>query len=246
VSDYYPECARAVKEATGAAYVFPFDHNVRSAAAKKEKREIVGGNAVQSPAFMVHGDYTLTSAPQRLLDLAKPPKINDTLRQVLGAETPVVPPALAEAAMSNTRWAIVNIWRSIGAEPVQDYPLAMCSARSVKPEDLVVMEIHYADRIGENYFAKHHERHEWQFFPEMTRDEVLLLKTWDSAGGLARSSGARGDGEDGIPCCTFSFHSAFQDLAAPADAPTRQSIEVRCLVVYELGSGPPAAPPSRM
>ncbi|GIS97648.1 MAG: hypothetical protein CM1200mP24_09320 [Gammaproteobacteria bacterium] len=39
---------------------------------------------------MVHGDYTLTSAPQRLSDLADSPKSNDTLISMLGAE-PLVP-----------------------------------------------------------------------------------------------------------------------------------------------------------
>ena len=39
------------------------------------------GQQVQGPAHMVHGDYTLTSAPQRLRDLAQPPGANDTLRR---------------------------------------------------------------------------------------------------------------------------------------------------------------------
>jgi hypothetical protein len=38
---------------------------------------------VQGPARVVHGDYTLNSAPQRLRDLAAPPSMNDTLRTFL-------------------------------------------------------------------------------------------------------------------------------------------------------------------
>ena len=49
------------------------------------------------------------------------------------------------------------------------------------PDDLVVFEIHYADRIGENYFAKHADAHRWYFYPALTRDEALLIKQWDSA-----------------------------------------------------------------
>jgi len=69
------------------------------------------------------------------------------------------------------------------------------------------------------------------WYPEITRDEALLIKQWDSAGALARSNGERGDNAD--EPCTFSFHSAFVDPATRTDAPDRWSIEVRCLVIYD-------------
>ena len=66
----------------------------------------------------------------------------------------------------------------------------------------------------------------------MTRDEAMLIKQWDSAGILAQSNGRKSDAsEQGAPC-TFSFHSAFEDLSVPDDAPDRWSIEVRCIVIY--------------
>ena len=111
-------------------------------------------------------------------------------------------------------------------------PLALCDAQTVHPDDLVVFEIHYEDRVGENYFARYSPRHRWYYYPALTRDEVLLIKQWDSAGTLARSRGARSDGEDAAAPCTFSFHSAFKDPDTPADAPDRWSIEVRCAVLY--------------
>ena len=67
----------------------------------------------------------------------------------------------------------------------------------------------------------------------MTGDEALLIKQWDSAGTLARTQGAVGDGSDLQAPCTFSFHSAFEDPDTPPDAPDRWSIEVRCLVIYD-------------
>ena len=69
----------------------------------------------------------------------------------------------------------------------------------------------------------------------MTRDEALLIKQWDSAGGLARSGGAWGDAATGgnREPCTFSFHTAFRDPATPPDARDRQSIEVRCVLLYD-------------
>ena len=233
VRDYYPECAAIVREASGARLVAAFDHNVRSAAGKRSKRRIEGGQQVQGPAHVVHGDYTLTSAPQRLRDLTRPPGINDTLRSVLGDSEALLDADEVEQALKQGRFAIINLWRNITAEPVATHPLALCDAATVRPDDLVVFEIHYHDRIGENYFAKHADGHRWYFYPGLAREEALLIKQWDSAGTLARSDGAQGDAEGRDAPCTFSFHSAFEDPETPEDAPDRWSIEVRCVALYD-------------
>ncbi len=221
VTRYYDACIDLVREATGAPRVFAFDHNVRSAQGKRAQARIV------------HGDYTLTSAPQRLRDLAQPPARNDTYGLRLGDRATLLDPAEVEHATTRGRFALINVWRNIADEPVFTDPLALCAAHSVEPSDLVVFEIHYEDRIGENYFAKHADRHRWFFFPQLGRDEALLIKQWDSAGPLARSKGAHGDAHEGDAPCTFSFHSAFQDTTVPDDAPDRWSIEVRCVVLYD-------------
>ena len=232
VHDYYPRCA-ALVAATVGAEAFAFDHNVRSASGKQSRKRIVGGQRVQGPAHMVHGDYTLTSAPQRLRDLTRPPEGNDTLRTVLGTGRSLIEASRAERALEGGRFAIVNVWRNIAREPVATHPIAFCDGQSVEPEDLVVFEIHYQNRIGENYFARHSPRHRWYYYSAATRDEALLIKQWDSAGPLARSRGAERDGSDATAPCTFSFHSAFEDPATPPDAPDRWSIEVRCIVLYD-------------
>jgi hypothetical protein len=233
VRHYYAECAELVRAVTGATHVFAFDHNIRSAQGTKSRTRIGGGQQVQPPAHVVHGDYTLTSAPQRLRDLASPPSGNDTLRPYLPDGTALIPKALVERALGGSgRFAIINAWRNIADTPVVVHPLALCDAQTVDPSDLVVFEIHYADRIGENYFARYAPRHRWYFYPELTRDEVVLIKQWDSAGSLARSRGARSDASSAEAPCTFSFHSAFHDPEAAADAPDRWSIEVRCAVIY--------------
>jgi hypothetical protein len=183
----------------------------------------------------VHGDYTLTSAPQRLRDLTKPPKTNDTLRGIglEGARSLIRPDEAARVLAEGGRFAIINVWRNIAKEPVSTHPLALCDAQTVRPEDLVVFEIHYQDRVGENYFAKHSPEHQWFYYPQITRDEALLIKQWDSAGPLARSQGGRDDASDPQAPCTFSFHSAFEDPSTPPDAPDRWSIETRCFVLYD-------------
>ncbi|NKB98728.1 MAG: hypothetical protein GKR90_09590 [Pseudomonadales bacterium] len=230
VYDYYPLCETLVSRVTG-AQAFAFDHNIRSAGGKEAQVQIKGGQEVQGPAHVVHGDYTLQSAPDRLQQLAQPPSGNDTLLGILPDNTALIPPeALARA--KEGRFAIINVWRNIDDKPVATHPIALCDAQTVEPEELVVFEIHYPDRIGENYFAKYSDRQRMYYYPEVNRDEALLIKQWDSAGPLARSQGALGDGQDRQKTCTFSFHSAFDDPKTPDNAPDRWSIEVRCLVIY--------------
>lgn len=112
-------------------------------------------------------------------------------------------------------------------------PLPCATARASDPEDLVVFEIHYEDRIGENYFARHSARQQLFYYPAMTRSEALLIKQWDSGGTLACLDGTKGDAVHPDAPCTFSFHSAFEDLASPEDVPDSWSIEVRCMVLYD-------------
>ena len=234
IQEYYRQCTEIVSEATGASSVFAFDHNVRSASGKQSQRRIRGGQEVQGPARMAHGDYTLRSAPERLQQLAQPPSGNDTLRSILEDGQSLIEPEKAERALNaGGRFSIINVWRNIAEEPVATHPLALCDAQSVTLEDLVVFEIHYQDRIGENYFSKYAPQHQWYYYPAMTRDEAMLIKQWDSAGPIARSEGRQADSDDPQAPCTFSFHSAFQDPATPPDAPERWSIEVRCIAMFE-------------
>ena len=234
LAQYYPACEALVQEATGAAQVRAFDHNVRAADRGVQGQALTGGQAVQPPAKVVHGDYTLTSGPQRLRDLAKAPSENDTYRALLGSdETLLEAPLVEELLGTGRRFALINVWQNIADEPVASDPLALCDAQTVHPEDLVVFELHYSDRIGENYWAKHADRHRWYAYPKLTNAEAMLIKQWDSGGALARSEGATPDGDEPDAPCTFSFHSSYRDPDAPEDAPQRTSIEVRCVVLYD-------------
>ena len=117
------------------------------------------------------------------------------------------------------RYAIVNIWRSING-PVQDTPLAVCDARTVAAADLVVGEVRYPGRTGEIYLALHSPTHRWCYYSGMDRHEALVFKQFDSRpGGVAR----------------FTPHAAFDLPDVPPDAPLRESIELRCLVIHEDG-----------
>jgi len=218
---YYDECCELVRKTMGARKVLAFDHNVRSV--KRRGDSMGGGFAVQPPLELVHGDYTEASARMRVRQLTKPPTKNDTLRRVFGERPPLDEPA---EELLGRRFALVNVWRSIHPEPIERKPLGILSPGSVPSEDIIVHEIHYDDRIGENYNARHGPGHQWWVFPGMSNEEALLLKCWDSAGQLAQypSPGERVD-------ATFAFHSAV-DMPVRPDAPDRESIEVRTIVLF--------------
>ena len=232
VKYYYPDCAEIIKECTGADQVFMFDHNIRSASGKKTNTKLSGGQQVQGPAHVVHGDYTLTSATDRIRQLSNPPGKNDTLKSVLGDSSSLLEKDMVEEVLETGRFAIINLWRNIASEPVETNPVALCDAATVSTRDLVVFEIHYNDRVGENYFAKHNDKHKWYYYPEITNNEALLIKQWDSKGGFASTNGKSADSELTNQPSTFSFHSAFDNTNTRADAPDRWSIETRSVVVY--------------
>jgi len=115
------------------------------------------------------------------------------------------------------RYSIVNVWRSISG-PVLDTPLAVLDALSVGVKDLVVSEVRYPRRTGEIYLVKHSGSHRWAYYSAMDRHEALVFKQYDSqVSGVSR----------------FTPHAAFEHPNAPAGAPLRESIELRCLVTYE-------------
>jgi hypothetical protein len=114
------------------------------------------------------------------------------------------------------RVQIINLWRPIRG-PVLDAPLALADASSVSPEDLVPSDLVYRHRVGETYAVTHNPRHRWFYLSRMQPDEGFLIKCYDSkTDGRAR----------------FAPHTAFTDPTAPADAPPRESIEIRTLVFH--------------
>ncbi|MBV9248503.1 MAG: hypothetical protein JO227_04560 [Acetobacteraceae bacterium] len=114
------------------------------------------------------------------------------------------------------RFAIVNLWRPIRG-PLLDSPLALCEAGTVAASDWVTQDLVYRDRVGEIYALAYNPAHRWFYAPAMSRDEAVLLKCFDSAkDGRAR----------------FMPHTAFDDPTTPADAPPRESVELRTLVFF--------------
>lgn len=150
------------------------------------------------------------------------------------------------------RYAIINVWRPI-ENPASDFPLAVIDWRSTSPEDYIKVDLLYPRRTpeeddddrgkekvpdektlfstegydakGETFAVAPSDRHKFYYVKDMTPEEVMLLKCFDSAG-EGESLGKKG-------LAVKTPHTAFVDPNTPESAPGRQSIEVRCLVFYE-------------
>ena len=231
---YYAEVCRAVQAATGAHKVFAFDHVLRQTDVGMNYA-VKGGVKVGGPATLVHGDYAMRGAPVRRDQFAQPPKQDDTFIKTHGT-TPLIPPAEFEQ-LKGRRFAIVNLWRSIDpAHPVVDMPLACCDCRTVQAGDYVALEFRYPDRVFETYFGGHSAGQRWYYYPRMTADEGILLKTYDSQGALWKGQpGQESVHHSGEPSVSVSstLHSAVKDPRVEgSEYARRQSVEVRTIVFY--------------
>ena len=188
---YYPAAEAFIRSALDADRVVIFDHTVRR---RVEGAADIRGAGPRQPATRVHVDQTDRSGANRV-------------REHLGAE--------ADELLKG-RVQVINLWRPIQG-PLRDSPLAMCDGSTVAPDDLVASDLIYPNRSGETYSVTYNPDHRWFYFPEMTPDEALLLKCYDSA-------------TDGRT--RFGPHTAFVDPTTPADAPPRESIELRTLVFH--------------
>jgi len=118
------------------------------------------------------------------------------------------------------RFAQYNIWRVL-TPPPQDVPLAVCSARSIAAADLVPADAVF-DIAGqpewsfESLLLRYAARHRWSYYSNMTREEALVFKTFDS--------------DPSQP--SQVAHSAFDDAACPAQVPPRTSIEMRAIAYW--------------
>jgi len=190
-SVYYPEMEKIVKQATGCSKVVVFDHTIRV-----DDENAQADRKVRGPVRNMHNDFTRNSAPQRVRDL--------------------LPADEAEARLGK-RFGSINIWRPI-VGPVETAPLAICGWDTLDEANLIPAERRYNDRIGGVLHLCHNPDQRWYYFPRMERDEVVLLKCFDSL-------------EDGT--AKWTCHGSFKDPGTPANAKPRESIEIRTLYFFD-------------
>ena len=186
---YYPEMEALIKAESGAKRVVVFDHTLRTA--DHDLRET---KKIREVVRRVHNDYTEWSGPKRVRDLL---------------------PAEADELLKR-RFAIIQVWRPI-KHPVETDPLGICDARTLSPDNLVISERRYPDRIGQTYAITYNPAQKWFWFPRMRREEALVFKVYDSLiDGRAR----------------WTAHTAFDDPSAAPNARPRESIEIRTLAFF--------------
>lgn len=214
----YPrEVEALVRELTGADFVVPLGWVLRSSGHTS--------TAVQPPASDVHVDMTQDRAERLARQLYE---------QAQGANRPGTLARATDRAAPDPRgyrrFIATSLWRAF-SDPPQDWPLTVCDGRSVRPEegvpnlmvrvaelppaDALPPEPQEADSLPAAYVFHYSRDHRWWYFPQMTRDEVILLKFHDSDHSRAWR----------VP------HTAFRDPTFP-NARTRASIEFRTVAYF--------------
>jgi hypothetical protein len=203
-SAYAQQVCEVAKRLCGADVVLPMAGMVRSSGQTSA--------TVQPPAAEAHVDFT-----QRCAE-----RIAQTVYRKYHAES-----------AGYRRFIAFSLWRVLSAPP-QDMPLALCEGRSVRDDEgthntkVDVAEIPTGDALfapieGEEDMAaatifRHSPEHRWWFFPDMSPDEVIFIKFYDSDHGTAWR-------------CP---HTSFRDTSRP-DAHERRSMEFRA-IAYFTGS----------
>jgi len=203
VGAIYPgEVDAALKRFTGADLVVPMGATWRTAAD-------TGAGTAQPPAADVHVDTAPGFAPR--------------LAQTMFA-------AHAAAGKTYRRFLVTSLWRAYSPPP-QDWPLALCDGTSIAPEegvhnylvrcqsrpDPAEMRAAVPDEkeLPAALIFRYAAHHRFYFFPDMNRDEMVILKLHDSDHDQA----------------WFAPHTAFHDEARRGAA-TRQSIEFRSVAYW--------------
>lgn len=214
VDAVYPgEVVEIVRQLTGADRVVQRGWMVRTSGDLEKRQRKVAGythrSGVQPPASEAHVDYL----PERAEAMAE-----SIYKESFAGEKPY------------SRFIASSLWRVFSPAP-QDWPVALCDGRSVgrdegTPNALIIVdeipdrEEMLADRWEEKTVVtaaifSYNPAHRWWYFPNMHRDEVLLLKFHDSDKRKAMR----------VP------HTASHDSSF-ADAKPRASIEVRTFAFF--------------
>jgi hypothetical protein len=200
-SPYATQVGEVAQRLTGADLVVPLGGMLRTSGQTSA--------TIQPPAAEAHVDFTQRSAERiaaRLYRKARP------------------------EGSGYRRFLAFSLWRALSPPP-QDMPLALCEGRSVRDDEgtpntkIDVEEIPSGDALfapieGEDDMTaatifRHSPDHRWWYFPDMTAEEVILIKFYDSDHSLAWR-------------CP---HTAFRDISRP-DAHPRRSMEFRGIAYF--------------
>ncbi|KAK3329130.1 methyltransferase [Apodospora peruviana] len=204
-----------------------FDHTIR----KHDP------SSPRQPVQQVHVDQTPGAAAARVRRHVFPPEEAESLLkgryQIINVWRPIGHPA------TDFPLAVID-WRTTSTEDKRDlvkvdllYPLRNRDGdgddrgKEVLPDLTTIGSTEGYEVKGETYAVQPSERHKFYYVKDMTPDEVMFIKCFDSW-----SEGQEGgQGRKGIAGLTP--HTAFVDPDTPQGTKGRESIEVRCLIFYD-------------
>lgn len=217
---YYPELIAEARRLTGADKATVASHVKRRVDAPGSETKAEAG--VRGGAFMVHGDFNND--------------LKDDLVKMLAEGKPCTAGTggleLSEKELQEGRLVVLNFWKPMNAEPVKRAPMAVCDASSMSKEEMQTYS-HDPKPPPQNYMLPLPNlatlsttalEHRWFSFPDMTNEEWMVFKTYDSAGPQ--------------PSNGVGVHSAFNDPSTQPDDPSRESIEARVVCFIKATAGP--------
>ncbi|MBT4908042.1 MAG: methyltransferase, partial [Rhodospirillaceae bacterium] len=101
---------------------------------------------------------------------------------------------------------------------IEEWPLALCTWDSVDDGHLHTVERRAYNRVGQTRHASYDQKNDWFYFPQMTPDEAILIKNYDTA-------------DDGR--ARYALHTSFDDPTAAENAAPRESLETRVLAFFD-------------
>lgn len=206
---HYPQMEALAQSLTGCDAALVSSHIIRSPEAAKRHVDL-------GPITFVHSDFA--------------DSYGELIRQRYEVTTDETRDALDRAGITGAqvrsarRMVILQFWRNIGPARM-DMPLAFCDARSVPATSTCKLPV--KDYAGGGFDFEtlgilapdSRDEHQWYVFPDMTREEIVAFRTYDSA--LADSGGT-----------FWTPHAAFQDPSVPLGQPARSSIELRATCLF--------------
>lgn len=207
VDVHYPELVELARKLTGCDHALLASH-IRRSPQEAER------HADYSPIPLVHSDFA-DSYGDLLRDMYRSGD-----RAEAAEKEGVSPDAIAGAR----RLMVLQFWRNLGP-PKMDLPLAFCDARTVPRDAIRAFPVKNYGGSGFDFEAlgiaapDDPAAHGWYAFPEMTIDEVVAFRTYDTERVATRET-------------YWTPHSAFRDPDVELGNPSRSSIELRPLCVW--------------
>ena len=113
--------------------------------------------------------------------------------------------------------------------------MALCDFRSVATEDLVAVDRVFPDQETQGYYLRYNSRQRFYWISHQTPEELLLMTQYDTKPGMharckfLRKVSELSEIDNTLDCPHVSFHNT----QAAIDAPPRQSVETRSIVINE-------------